>query len=293
MVAVGNIKKITKAMKMVASAKLRRCEEALNVSRAFARGLQDLWPEGTVAAKKTESTGTTTTTTTTATEGTTGGPAPNSVLLVAVTPDRGLCGSVSGTVNRAAKARFAALSSQGKTVSIVAIGEKARAGLDRQYGRNFSATIADHSKLKRRTFKQSAAIVETILSQQFEQGELVFNQFKNLITFDSLNQPLLNYQSAIADNPAFEVYNTEGNPDLLANLYEYSIATRVNAILADTDMVEYSQRVNAMGNSSKSAEDMLSRLKLLYNRSRQSRITTELIEIISGASAADDQKKKQ
>lgn len=282
MVAVGNIKKITKAMKMVASAKLKKCEEALNVSRNFARGITELWPEEQAkelqkAAKK---------------EGADASAVPtNTYLVVPLTPDRGLCGSVSGQVNRATKAKVNALVKDGKDVKLLTVGEKVRASLERAFNKHFVATVTDHSKLKRRTFRQTSDIASLILAQQFENAELMYNQFKNLISFETTAVPLLSLQQAVTDNKAFEIYETEGNPDIMQNLYEYALACRLNSYLAETDMVEFSQRVNSMGNSSKSAEDMLSRLKLLYNRSRQAKITTELVEIISGASAADDQKK--
>lgn len=283
MVAVGNIKKITKAMKMVASAKLKKCEESLTVSRNFARGITELWPEEQAkelqkAAKK-------------ETGEAAGAAATNAYLIVPLTPDRGLCGSVSGQVNRATKAKVNGLVKDGKDVKLLTVGEKVRAALERAFNKHFVATVTDHSKLKRRTFRQTSDVASLILAQQFENAEILYNQFKNLISFETTAVPLLSVQQAVTDNKAFEIYETEGNPDLMQNLYEYALACRLNSYLAETDMVEFSQRVNSMGNSSKSAEDMLSRLKLLYNRSRQARITTELVEIISGASAADDQKK--
>lgn len=279
MVAVGNIKKITKAMKMVASAKLRRSEEALTIARNFARSSENLFPSVAPAARVESSP--------------VENAAPvNSHLVVAITPDRGLCGSVSATISRAARARLNALAKTEKQVSLLTLGEKVRASLQRAYNRQYVEAISEHSKLKRRTFKQTSILADEILAQKFESGELIYNQFKNLITFESTTIPLLSYAQAIADPKHFEAYEIEGEADVLENLYEYTFAIRLGQYLAECDMVEFSQRVNSMGNSSKSAEDMLSRLKLLYNRTRQAKITTELCEIISGATAADDGAKK-
>jgi len=168
-----------------------------------------------------------------------------------------------------------------------------RASLQRAYGKYYSVAISEHSKLKRRTFKQTSILADEILTNKFETAEILYNQFKNLITFEATNTPLLSLHSAINNTNLAEAYELEGEADLIENLYEYTFAIRLGQYLAECDMVEFSQRVNSMGNSSKSAEDMLARLKLLYNRTRQAKITTELCEIISGATAADDGAKKQ
>lgn len=274
------------------------------MSRNFSKGILDLWgpeepidsaaatsseggvPKPTTQASSAQSTATT--------EGTEGKQAaiPNSVLLIPITPDRGLCGSVSAQVSRATKHRVAALQKQDKKVMLAVYGEKARASLERNFSADFTATVADHSKLKRRTFKQTALMASAIVSVPFESAEVIYNQFKNMINFENRDIRLPSFAQATADPKLFEPYELEGNPDALENLYEFTTAVRLHLWLAECDMVEFSQRVNSMGNSSKSAEDMLGRLKLLYNRTRQARITTELVEIISGAAAADDQKKE-
>ena len=289
----------------VASAKLKRCEDALKVSRNFSKGILELWgPEEAAdpaAAASAEGGGVPKPTTqassaqaTAAVEGAEGKQAiPNSVLVVPITPDRGLCGSVSAQVARATKHRVSALHKQDKKVLLAVYGEKGRASLERNFSADFTATIADHSKLKRRTFKQTALMANAIVSVPFESAEVVYNQFKNMITFENRNVRLASFAQATADPKLFEPYEVEGNPDALENLYDFTTAVRLHLWLAECDMVEFSQRVNSMGNSSKSAEDMLARLKLLYNRTRQAKITTELVEIISGAAAADDQKKEE
>ena len=292
----------------MASAKLRKCEEALKISRAFGNGVLDLWgPEemanplaGDVNSTKTgegsaQTAASATPIPTTAGTAEEGGRAiiPNSVLVVPITPDRGLCGSVSASVNRAAKARINRLHADGKQVMAVVVGEKARASLERNFNKDFLATLADHSKLKRRTFKQSAMLADHIVQAPFEGAEVLYNQFKNMITFETRDVRLPSFAQATADPKLFEPYEVEGEADVLENLYQFTLAVRLHLWLAESDMVEFSQRVNSMGNSSKSAEDMLNRLKLLYNRTRQAKITTELVEIISGAAAADDAKKEE
>lgn len=283
MVAVGNIKKITKAMKMVASAKVRRAQDALTAARQFSQGVTNLFPEPVVEslevtkqAVKVE-----------ATEGRNG-----NYLLLAVTPDRGLCGSVNGSVVRATRARGLHHSHVGRGISIVGLGEKTRAGLERLFAKDIKHTIGEHSKLRRRTFKQSVVLADFLLANvSFDQGEIVYNQFKNMISFETVTVGVQSLQQVLADPKTFEAYDVEGDADTFENFYQFAFALRLHQILAETDMVEFSQRVNSMTNSSKNAEDMLVRLRLLYNRVRQARVTTELIEIISGATAADDQLK--
>ena len=272
------------------------------MSRAFGTGILELWgpeelavPPVDASAPKdsTKSAPTASAAPTTAGTAEEGAKAvvPNSVLVVPITPDRGLCGSVSATVSRAAKARINRLHSDGKTVMAVVVGEKGRAALERNFHRDFLATVADHSKLKRRTFKQSALIADHIVQAPFEGCEVLYNVFKNMISFETRDVLLPSFAQATADPKRFEAFEVEGEADALENLYQFTTAVRLHLWLAESDMVEFSQRVNSMGNSSKSAEDMLNRLKLLYNRTRQAKITTELVEIISGAAAADDSKK--
>lgn len=295
MEAVANIQKVTKAMKMVASAKVRRCEENMKLSRNFSQGILSLWgPELNVKDTNGNEVPLTVANTPVPSETPVEGAKtiiPNSVMVVPVTPDRGLCGSVAAQVNRLTKRRVTELVEKGKKVHMVVYGEKARSTLERSFLPYMSSSATEHSKLKRRTFKQSCLMAEQFLSIPYETAEVIYNEFQNMMTFNNKHVRLLSFAQATADPKMFEAYELEGNSDTLENLYEFTMAVRMHRWMAESDMVEFSQRVNAMGNSSKSAEDVLARLKLLYNRTRQGRITTELVEIISGASAAEDQAK--
>lgn len=283
MVAVGNIKKITKAMKMVASAKVRRAQEGLDSARAFSAGVVDMIPTG-----EPESLEVTTPATKLEGEGRTG-----QYFVLAVTPDRGLCGSVNGSIVRATRARGLHHGKVGRSISLMGLGEKTRAGLERLFAKDLKSTIGEHSKLRRRTFKQSLIIADYVLKTiPFDQGEIVYNYFKNMISFETKTVGIQSLQSVLLEPKTFEAYEFEGDADSVENFYSFVFALRLHEILAESDMVEFSQRVNSMTNSSKNAEDMLTNLRLLYNRVRQARVTTELVEIISGAAAADDSKEK-
>jgi len=269
-------------MKMVASAKVRRAQDALTAAREFSKGVTEMFPEVAV-----EETGSTKKAVVAEGEGKTG-----NYLILAVTPDRGLCGSVNGSIVRATRARAFHHHTVGRPISIIGLGEKTRAGLERLFAKDLTHTIGEHSKLKRRTFKQTAILADFILhSVPFDQGEIIHNAFKNMIAFETKTMGIQSMREVLADPKTFEAYDVEGDADSFANFYEFAFALRLHGILAESDMVEFSQRVNSMTNSSKNAEDMMNKLRLLYNRVRQARVTTELVEIISGATAADDQIK--
>jgi F-type H+-transporting ATPase subunit gamma len=284
MVAVGNIKKITKAMKMVASAKVRRAQDALTSAREFSKGIVEMFPEVPVEAAGEKKAA--------VAEGAAG--ATGGYLVLAVTPDRGLCGSVNGSIVRATRARALHHAAVGRNIALIGFGEKTRAGLERLFAKNIKLTVGEHSKLRRRTFKQTAILADMILSNaQFDQGEIVHNVFKNMISFETKTIGIQSLAQVLAEPKTFEAYDIEGDADSFENFYQFAFALRLHGILAESDMVEFSQRVNSMTNSSKNAEDMMTRLRLLYNRVRQARVTTELVEIISGATAADDAVKNQ
>lgn len=284
MVAVGNIKKITKAMKMVASAKVRRAQEGLENAREFTKGTLAMFPEVEV-----ESTDVNTPAQKQEGEGRTG-----QYLVMAVTPDRGLCGSVNGSVVRGTRARGQHHHKVGRSINMIGMGEKTRAGLERLFSKDLRVTVGEHSKLRRRTFKQSLLLADMILREvPFDEGEIVHNVFKNMMSFETKTMGIQSQSLTLADTKTFEPFEIEGDSDTLENFYQWSFALRLHAILAESDMVEFSQRVNSMSNSSKNAEEMMTRLRLLYNRVRQARVTTELVEIISGATAADDAAKAQ
>lgn len=278
--AVNNIKKITKAMKMVASAKLRKSEEALKIARNFAASFNDILPaqeNAIVDAQHTD--------------------ADKSIsnknyLVIALSADRGLCGSVNGQLIRNTKYKLNNLMKVTDNINLIVLGEKAKSGLERGYVKNFILTVSDYTKIKRMTFKQALTITDYYLNTEFEQGEIMFNKFKNLIAFQTTSIPIYPHKQQLEDSKIHEKFELEGGADLLDNLIEFRYAVLFYHLFAEGEATELSQRVNAMTNSSKNASEMLDELRLLYNRGRQAQITTELIEIISGAAAAEAQKKQ-
>lgn len=155
---------------------------------------------------------------------------------------------------------------------------------------DFVLTVGDYTKLKRQTFRQASSLTDYYLAQEFDMGEIIFNKFKNLIAFETTSISVLPGKQMIEEAKINEKYEMEGGADMLENLLEFRSAALFFHLFAENEATELSQRVNAMTNSSKNASEMLDDLKLAYNRGRQAQITTELIEIISGAAAAEAQK---
>jgi len=270
MKAVNNIKKITKAMKMVAAAKLRRSQESLESARAFSQSLTQLIPDPKAGDAKDEKKG------------------PNRAF-VGITSDRGLCGAVNSVVIRDIKGRFNTMSEADKAVppTVCLFGEKARIALERNLGHYFSFAITEQSKLKRYTFKQALHLATILNDLKLDDSLLIYNYFKSLLTYETRAVPWPSLQTVLNSENQFVEYEIEGDNDFWENLYDFRTAVRLFHFFAETETSELSSRMNAMGGSAKNAGEMLDRLRLQYNRTRQARITTELIEIISGAVALE------
>lgn len=269
--SVANIGKITKAMKMVAASKLRRVERLLKGARIFQTPMNSVWTD----AEKSEEL------------------KPQKELIVALSSDRGLCGGVNSAVTKAVRARVQTNDKEGRTTSLILLGEKSKAALDRLYGDRIRFAITDIGKSRPVNFNEVSLISEYIVSEQYDAISFVFNKYKSAIAYDTTVTRTLALQNA-AEDKDWDNYNFEGDKrDVLQNLYEFRIAVRLYHMFVESTTSEQSARMAAMDNSSKNAGEMLFSLRLLYNRRRQAKITTELTEIISGASAADSMASKK
>jgi F-type H+-transporting ATPase subunit gamma len=265
---VNNIKKITKAMKMVAAAKLRSVQSQLELVRSFQQGLTDLWPSTEVK------------------EGV------EKRLFVVLTSDRGLCGSVNSAVVRKSRTLMNEALAQKKNVSVVLLGDKGKSALERVFGKSFLWNISEAQKAKTMSFRQASQFADQINKESFDRLDITYNRFKNLLAFETVTEPIYSFNHALASlkaNPSFNKYEVEsgGYSNIIKDLYEFRVAVRIFHAFQESATSEQSARMNAMGNSSKSANEMMDSLRLIYNRTRQAKITTELIEIISGAIAAE------
>jgi len=257
---VNVIKKITKAMKMVAAARVKKSQENLEQARRHVASMEKVWPDPDTSKETKDSRG--------------------NYGLVAVTSDRGLCGAVNTSIVREVKARMNA--DPDYRPSLITIGEKGRAGLDRLWGSLYVLNITDQGKLKKMSFKNSSEVADVIMSTNLDSGQILYNRFKNLLSYFSVTIPFQSLKRSMETSTLSTEYELEGPDDMLENLYAFRLATRIHYIMAEQETCEISSRMNAMSNSSKNAGEVIDRLTIRCNRQRQARITTELCEIIGG-----------
>jgi len=209
--------------------------------------------------------------------------------VVPVSSDRGLCGSFNAAVVRDAKDIVKAQLKSSPSVSIITYGEKVRAGLLRTYGEHFAANLSDLSKLPVRTFKQTAMLASYMDKVDFDAGTLIFQRFKSMLGSDITHVPLAPKRAwEAAALTALVDFEIQGDVDTIDNLIEFRRAVTLWRYLVETDMSELTSRMNAMNGASKNTKEMMGKLQLYYNKARQGRITAELVEVVSGATAADE-----
>ena len=277
-VSVKNTRKITKAMQMVAAAKLRRAQEAAEAARPFADRMN------AVIAGLAASVG-----------GSDGAPrllagtgADKVHLLVVMTSERGLCGGFNTTIVRLARAKANELLAAGKTVKILTVGKKGREQLRRDFGSHFVGHV-DLSDVKRVGYANAQDIARDIFAR-FEAGEfdvatILFNRFQSVISQIPTAQQIIPAQPGEASGAA-ALYDYEPSEEaILADLLPRGVATQIFTALLENGASEQGARMSAMDNATRNAGDMINKLTIKYNRSRQAAITKELIEIISGAEA--------
>ena len=278
--SVTATQKITKAMQMVAAAKLRRAQEAAEAARPYAERMATVLSnvaqstQGDDAPRLMKGTG-----------------ADNVHLLVVCTADRGLCGGFNSSIARKARDHVRHLQADGKTVKIITVGRK---GFD-ILRREFSNDIIDRVELrevKRIRFENAHSIAQNVISR-FEEGEfdictLFYAQFKSVISQIPTEKQLIPAAGGAQDDEveAGAVYDYE--PDvgaILDDLIPRNIAVQIFGALLENVAGEMGAKMSAMDNATRNAGEMIDSLSLKYNRQRQAQITKELIEIISGAEA--------
>jgi F-type H+-transporting ATPase subunit gamma len=283
--SVKSTQKITAAMKMVAASKLRRAQEQAEAGRPYAERMARML--GSLAANVQA-----------------GGEAPRLMagtgkddvhLLVVMTADRGLCGAFNGSIVREARRQIAQLQAQGKTVRVMTIGRKGRDNLRRTHGDLIVQTYEDLGR-RRLSFADADQVGAKILAM-FDAGEfdvcsLVYNRFKSAISQIVTVQQVVPFavpageQSPQAAEEARALYEFEPDEEeILAELLPRNLSIQVYRALIENAASEQGARMTAMDNATRNAGDMINRLTLTYNRTRQAYITKELIEIISGAEA--------
>jgi len=274
-----NIQKITKSMKMVAAAKLRGDQDRLERGRPFGMALSQIF--NAVPTEEDDPL-----------------PPAQKPVYVVNSGDKGLCGGVNAVVSKAVKSAVDADLANGIKPRIFVIGEKGHGALVRTHGQYLVGQIHEPFKTPM-NFDKTLIMADRIISAcpDADIVKIVYNKFVSAIRYDTEVKETANFPSYIeADDESssiqpFPLYKYEGelesNEEFLRNLYEYGLAVQLYGCLIDNATAEQSARMTAMDGASKNAGEMVDKLTIRYNRARQAKITTELIEIISGAESLD------
>jgi len=277
--SVQSTQKITKAMKMVAAAKLRRAQESAEKGRPFSEKMNNIIfnlsnsiPDKDNASKFLVGTGKDT-----------------NHLCVVITADRGLCGGFNTNICRKARSYFDRILKENKTLKIFTVGSKGYDQLERIYGKYIVEKV-NFKGFKKITYKEAENVGKIIIKlfneSQFDVCKIFYNKFKNVITQIPQEQQLIPIESQkkgeekISDN--FYEFEPEEN-ETLNDLLPRNISTQIFKAFLENAASEQGSRMTAMDNATRNAGDLVDKLTITYNRSRQAAITKELIEIISGA----------
>lgn len=277
--SVTSTRKITKAMQMVAAAKLRRAQESAVAARPFAERMDVVL--GNLARSVSGSSN--------APKLLAGTGADQTHLLIVATAERGLCGGFNSSIVKIARARANALLAEGKTVKILTIGKKGREQMKRDFGQYFIDHV-DLSALKSIGYANAQAAAEDVLKRfdagEFDVATLFFSRFQSVMAQVPTAQQLIPavFEDA-GDAPAVAYEYEPDEEEILADLLPRNLGVQIFRGLLENSASEQGARMSAMDNATRNAGEMIDKLTIQYNRSRQAAITNELIEIISGAEA--------
>uniref|UniRef100_A0A1W7RAX5 F-ATPase gamma subunit n=1 Tax=Hadrurus spadix TaxID=141984 RepID=A0A1W7RAX5_9SCOR len=257
--SVKNIQKITQSMKMVSAAKYARAERDLKPARPYGQETQTFY-ECTELAKDEKKPCT---------------------LVVAMTSDRGLCGGIHTNVAKKVKSM---LTGEGQNIKVICIGDKSRALLQRQYGKNILMVFNEYGK-KPPSFADAVKVANAILESghEFNKGLVIYNRFKTVVSYITTEAPIFSLD-AISSAEKLNVYDSL-DAEVIHSYQEFSLASIIYYAMKENACSEQSSRMTAMDGATKNAGEMIEKLTLTFNRTRQAVITRELIEIISGAAA--------
>ena len=284
-IRIGSVKstqKITKAMKMVAAAKLRRAQEAAEAGRPYAQRLESV--VASLASKVTVSE---------SSPKLLAGTGKDQVhLFVVATSDKGLAGALNTNIARLARRRAQELIAEGKTVKFYTIGRKGRAVLNRLFPKSFVHSI-EPGDLGKLGFADARAYADDLIAR-FEAGEfdvahLFYSNFKSVLTQEPTEQQIIPVAvpqggSDVGSSGAAVTYEPD-EESILADLLPRNVAIQLYRAIRENAASEQGSKMTAMDNATRNAGDLIKRLSIQYNRARQAAITTELVEIISGAEA--------
>ncbi len=277
--SVKSTQKITKAMKMVAAAKLRKAQENAEKGRPYSQKMQNIILNLTKSINDPQN----------APKLLVGTGEDKKYLCVVLTADRGLCGGFNSNICKLAKINFKKILSEGKELKIITVGSKGYDQVRREYGKYVVNQFSFKDK-KNITFNEADEVGNEILSlfnqNEFDKCILFYNNFKNVITQIPQAQQIIPAETKNLEANRSEDFSYEFEPEedeILEDLLPKNISTQVFKALLENAASEQGSRMTAMDNATRNAGDLVDKLTINYNRSRQASITKELIEIISGA----------
>jgi len=275
--SVKSTQKITKAMKMVAAAKLRRAQESAEKGRPYSKKMNNIILNLSNGISDKEN----------APKLLSGTGNDKVHLCVVMTSDRGLCGGFNSNIIKKAKSYFSKILDEGKELKIITVGSKGNDQLKRVYGEKIVENISFKESKNANYFdadKVGKMVIEKFEAGEFDVCTIFYNQFKNVITQIPQAQQIVPLNNEEDENVSDESYEFEPDEDeILSNLLPKNISTQIFKAMLENSASEQGSRMSAMDNATRNAGEMVDKLTIEYNRSRQAAITKELIEIISGA----------
>ena len=277
--SVKSTQKITKAMKMVAAAKLRKAQENAEKGRPYSQKMQNIILNLTKSMNDPQN----------APKLLIGTGKDKIYLCVVLTADRGLCGGFNSNICKLAKTNFKNILSEGKELKIITVGTKGLDQIRREYGKYVIKKFSFKNK-KQITFNEAEIIGKEIINlfiqNQFDKCILFYNNFKNVITQIPQAQQIIPAENSSSKDKEENLTSYEFEPEedeILEDLIPKNISTQVFKAFLENAASEQGSRMTAMDNATRNAGELVDKLTINYNRSRQASITKELIEIISGA----------
>jgi len=276
--SVKSTQKITKAMKMVAAAKLRRAQENAEKGRPYSEKMNNIILNLSNGISDKEN----------APKLLSGTGEENIHLCIVLTSDRGLCGGFNSNIIKKAKAYFKKISEKGRTLKIITVGSKGYDQLKRVYKDSIVEKISfkDSKTINYLDAeKVGKMIIENFEKKEFDVCTIFYNKFKNVITQIPQEQQIIPLKTfEVEGNSSDDNYEFEPDEDeILSNLLPKNISTQIFKAMLENSASEQGSRMSAMDSATRNAGEMVDKLTIEYNRSRQAAITKELIEIISGA----------
>lgn len=277
--SVKSTRKITKAMQMVAAAKLRRAQDAAEAARPYAERFNAVMAGLAAGAKGSPS----------APKLLSGTGSDKVHLLVVMTAERGLCGGFNSNIAKLARTHAQKLLGEGKTVKILTVGKKGRDAIKRDWSSHFVGHV-DLTHIKRVGYADAQGIAKDVLARfdggEFDVATIFYSRFENVVVQHPTAQQIIPAKFEDTAGGESTLYDYEPSEDaILADLLPRGVATQIFAALLENAASEQGARMSAMDNATRNAGEMIDKLTIQFNRSRQAVITNELIEIISGAEA--------